>query len=197
MSGPTAGKILQHYYALRAKRGTREPAYYRKNAWKHAENYLAWCGRQEIDPIAFLDFRFRGSDHSGYVPRLDQLRRNKLVPLFRAEWMQDELGAEVAYDRLKARAGTREEQTIKALRVLTSGQEAVKYPYALTGRYKLCLTEQELTGGFHPESRYCPTCPEGVRCAAALYQRYGFDVVALRAGRLHALPPKIAAAAVR
>ena len=86
---------------------------------------------------------------------------------------------------------------VKELRVLTRGMEAAKHPYVTTGRHELCLAEIEYTGGFHPASRACTACPIGVRCAAKLYQQHGFDVVSLRAGRLHVLPREIAAAAVR
>lgn len=193
----TAGKVLQHYYALRAKRGTRSPAFFRKKAWAHAEAFLKWCAKTGIeDPLRYLEFWFEVCDYTGKPPQLHRLRSNNLAETYLSEWQQDERAAEDAYTTLKQRAGTREQQAVKALRVLTHGMEAAKYPYASTGRYELCLAEVSLTGGFHPSSRYCPTCPVAVRCAAALYRINGFDVVALRAGRLHELPKHIATAAI-
>jgi hypothetical protein len=194
----TAGKVLQHYYELRRRQsGVRSPHFFRKRVWTHAENYLAWAAKAKVDPLRFLEYRFRVGEHGRYVPKLNQLRSYELAKLFREEWMQDELGADRAYAKLERRAGTKREQVVKALRLLTPAMEAVKYPYVLRGRHELCLAESGLSGGFHPESRYCPTCPVGVRCAAKLYQVHGFDVVALRAGRLHELPKDIAAAAIR
>ncbi len=192
-----AGDVLKTYYRLREDRGTRPPTYYRKRCWEHAEAFLAWCAKQEIDnPLGFLRYRFEVGDHGRYVPKLNQLRSNKLAEVWR-QWRE---GQQLEDDHavvLEQKAGTKAEQAIKELRLLTRGMEAAKHPYASTGRHELCLAEVDVTGGFHPESRYCPTCPVGVRCAAQLYQRHGFDVVSLRAGRLHVLPREVAAAAVR
>lgn len=194
----TAGKVLQRYYELREKRGTPAPAFFRKRAWAHADAFLAFCAKAEIDdPLRFLEYRFEVADHEGYVPRLYKLRSYRLAELYRSEWKQGERAADDAYARLKEVAGSRAQQAVKSLRVLTHGMERAKQPYAAAGNFALCRAQIGITGGYHPSSRYCPTCPEAVRCAAALYREHGFDVVSLRAGRLHALPQDIAAAAVR
>lgn len=195
----TAGRILQSYYQLRHDYGGPPPpkALRFKKQWDHATAYLTWSEAAGVDPLLFLRYRFEAAKHTGYIPKLHQLRSYQLAEIFKSEWKQDELSLSAAYDRLKAKAGTREQQTVKALRVLTHGHEAAKYPYISTGRWELCLAEINLSGGFHPSSRYCPTCPVAVRCAAELHRTYGFDVVALRAGRLNELPRDVAAAAIR
>lgn len=194
----TAGKVLQTYYELRQKRGPKPPAFLRKRTWKHADDFLSWCAKEGVtEPLAYLDYRFRVGDHGGYIPKLNQLRSNNLAEVFNAEWMQFQRSADVGYQKLKQRSGDRNKQALTALRLLTPGMEAAKHPYVSTGRYELCLAEISLTQGFHPESRYCVRCPQAVRCAAKLYQTHGFDVVALRAGRLKDLPPEIAAAAIK
>lgn len=197
MKGPGPREVLEHYYALRAQRGEPRPRTLREKPWKHAEAYLRWCTAQRIaDPIAFLDYRFQCADHTGYVPKTHQLRSNRLAELWHSFREGHHLEQKHG-EKLEERAGTVREQTIKHLRHLTAGHEAFKAPYYLSGQPDLCLAQPELSGGYHPESRYCPTCPKAVECAAQLYREHGFDVVSLRAGRLYALPPEVAAAAVR
>ena len=193
----TAGKVLQHYYALREKRGVRPPKFYRKHAWKRAEGLIAWAAEQGIkDVLRYLDFRLEVGDFNERIPNLAQLRSNKLAEIYLSDWQVGERAAADGYERLKRRSGTKQEQAVKALQVLSPGHEAAKVHYV--GRAELCRAESDLsgTGGYHPESRYCPVCPQAVRCAAQLYQTHGFDVVALRAGRLRDLPKEVAAAAI-
>jgi len=195
MKPTTAGKVLQHYYGLREKRGPKPPGFFRERAWGHARAFLAWAEEQGIDdPLRYLVYRFEVGDHNDRIPNLAQLRSNKLALIYLSDWQQGERDAADGYARLERRAGSKQEQAIKALRILTSGHEAAKTHYL--GRAELCRAESDITGGFHPESRFCPTCPQAVRCAAQLHKRFGFDVVALRAGRLHHLPKEVAAAAI-
>jgi hypothetical protein len=194
----TAGQVLQSFYKLRAAAGgAREPQYYRKHAWSAAEAFLVWAAAESVDPISYLRFRFEAASTRGYTPGLKRLRSGSMAKLWRSEWQRGERALDEGYQKLKARAGTLEEQAVKELLVLTDGMESAKQPYVRTGDLELCVVESEFTGGFHPASRYCPTCPHAVQCAAALHREYGYDVVALRAGRLHELPQKIAAAAAR
>ena len=191
----TSGKVLQHYYAQREKRGIKPPEYFRKKNWEHAQKFLDWAVEQKItDPLRFIDYLFEVGDFNQRVPFLNRLCSAKLVAIYLSEWQQGERDAADGYDRLVRRAGTKQEQTVKALRILTPGMEAAKVHYVR--REELCQAESEVTGGFHPESQFCPTCPQAVRCAAQLYRRYGFDVVALRAGRLYDLPKEVARAAI-
>lgn len=197
MKQPKPRDVLEHYYALRAKRGEPRPRTLGAGAWKQIEDYLKWCQGQGVsDPIAFIDYRFECADHTGYVPQVHQLRSNRLAEL----WRDYREGCHLEQQRgekLERRAGSVREQQIKHLRHLTAGHEAFKAPYFASGQASMCLAQPELSGGFHPESRYCPKCPRAVECAAQLYQAHGFDVVSLRAGRLNVLPPEVAAAAVR
>lgn len=195
--GSSAGTVLQRYYELREKHGGKKPPrYFRKGAWKHAGDFLAWCVKAGIEnPLGFLQYRFEAAEHTGYVPTLIQLRSNHLAELWHS-FKEADHDVQEWSDRMHAKAGSREKQQLVALRILTPGHEAVKQPYRLQAQEALCLASIELSGGYHPESRWCPQCPKAVECAAALYRAYGFDVVSLRAGRLHALPREVAAALV-
>ena len=195
MRETTAGKVLQHYYELRQKRGPKPPGFFRDRVWDHANAFLAWAAEQELDdPLRYLDYRFAVGDHNGRIPNIAQLRSVKLAALYRSEWKQGGRDAADGYDFVKRRSGTKREQAVKALRILTGANEVAKSHYV--GRAELCRAQSDMTGGYHPESRYCPTCPQAVRCAAQLHQTYGFDIVALRAGRLKYLPKEVAAAAI-
>lgn len=192
------------FFTARAKRGAKNPPgadrlnpIIRTNVARMLEGFLVWCRKQEIDePLSFLEWRFRCADYTGYVPHVHQLKSNKLAAQWR-EWREGEYLEEKRGEDLERKAGSRLEQQVGALKILTAGHEAFKHPYALSGQFDLCLAQSDLSGGYHPESRYCPTCPRAVECATQLHRAHGFDVVSLRAGRLWALPREIAAAAVR
>lgn len=188
-----AGEVLRAFYRAREKRGIRTPTIFRKRLWGHAETFLAWCKKEGIgDPIAFLEWRWGLADEGNYLLEIHRLRSKKLAHAWLeqgGEGRQAEVARMVDVER---RTGSIAKQAIQELRILTVGNEAAKYQYP--DRRRLCMAEMDYTGGYHPESRYCPTCPLAVECSAQLYARHGFDVVSLRAGRLHALPQEIAAA---
>lgn len=193
-----ANKVLDAFYRLRQSHFlTRRPNFIREDAVRSAERYLDWCkGAQIDDPIAFLEYRFESARSAGHPVSIRALASEKLAGYWRT-WAEGNYLEQKQAEKLTRIAGTRNEQAVKALRILTPGMEAAKVPYVSTSRHALCLAEIDITGGFHPDSVYCPTCPMAVRCAAALYREHGFDVVSLRAGRLNMLPKEIAAAAVR
>jgi len=186
--------IIDTYYELRARFGGRPRPNFRRSAVRGATAYVAWCERAGIDdPLLFLRYRFECAQYTGYQMTWPRLRSNRLALVWQ-EWREGHALADVAAERLKAEAGTPRKQAIKTLRVLT--RSMVEFQGRHLGRAELCAVEVQFSGGYHPESRHCPACPAAVRCAANLYQAHGFDVVALRTGRLHALPADVAAAAV-
>lgn len=192
-----AGVVLQTFYRLRSERNYKTPSHFTKPMWAAAEKFLAWCKKQEIDdPLGFIRYRLECADHTGYVLPLKSLCSDKLAEQWRTRAEGHQLEDD-AYKALVLEAGSSKEQLVKSLMPLTRGHEAMQAHYAQTGQSELCMAEIDLSGGFHPNSRFCPTCPSAVRCAAALYQKHGFDVVSLRAGRLHAVPREVAAAAAR
>ena len=193
-----AGAVLNTFYRLREKlMGRRDPGWHHQDAVQNAQRFLEWCKAEKIDdPLAFIAHRFEAARYAKHPIGLKQLVSAKAAETWR-EWREGAQLETKKAARLERQAGSIAEQQVKTLRVLTRGMEAVKQPYVERQRFDLCLAEIELTGGFHPESSACKSCPIGVRCAAKLYQQHGFDVVSLRAGRLYALPKDIAAAAVR
>ena len=197
-----AGDVLDTFYRLREQHFRIPIPQFRAQSHSAkqvalAQRFLAWCKAEEITDVpGYMRHRIEAGAHAGHPVGLAQLPSARMAELWR-EWREGEHLEQQRAEKLARAAGTRAEQAVKELRVLTRGMEAAKHPYVTTGRHELCLAEIEYTGGFHPASRACTACPIGVRCAAKLYQQHGFDVVSLRAGRLHVLPREIAAAAVR
>lgn len=192
------GQIFQKYHELReALGGPKPPAYFRKRHRAIITTYLEWCAAQDVDAIAFLEFRFRAAAYSGNLPALDRLRSVKQAKLYRETWIQAEIRLDKHYAKIKNAMGPVEVQTMRSLKLLTHAMGAAKHGHVTRGRYDLCLADIDLTGGYHPQSSYCASCPLAVQCAAKLHEIYGFDVAAYREGRIGDLPKHIIALAVR
>lgn len=192
--------VIDRYFELRQEFQNKPPPTHvgrklRERTRRQSRSFLSWCGNAGIDlPLQFLRSRFENAQHTGYTMNWLHLRNARCAVVWK-EWREGEALVEMQAARLKREAGTATEQAVQELKLHTRSMEQFKARYV--GREELCLTSIVHSGGYHPESNHCPRCPLAVRCAAALYQRHGFDVVALRAGRLTVLPADIAAAAVR
>ena len=194
----TPENVLRSFYVAReAHTGKRPPGFIRPKAITHAAAFISWCAKVGIDePLRFLRWRMDAAKHSGWEPQIHQLRSNKLAENF-LEWGEGRQRQSDRGDEIRRAAGSLWEQQVKELRILTRGMEAFRQPYVLSGTSEICMRSDQHSGGFHPKSRWCPVCPSAVRCADALNTRWGFDVVALRAGRLKDVPKSVAAAAVK
>jgi len=193
-----AGDVVREFHRLRQERtGQRPPTFRRPEVLEAAQRFLdRFRELGADDPLAFLRWRWDAAQHAGHPVGLRQLAGDTTLITRWRDFGHGHTLSAAASARLTRKAGTVDEQQVKELRLLTRGMEAAKAPHAARGRFDLCLVD-EFTGGFHPASRTCASCPEAVRCAARLYQSHGWDVVALRANRLHLLPKEVAAAAVR
>lgn len=151
-----------------------------QKAWDHAVAYLRWCKQHEVeDPYLFMWLRFRilrNQRGSRVRPSLKGLPTPTLLPQYRT----------MVYDRqLTKQADTQRQREFVSVQ---TGHEAVRRVYLLGGKTELCLAQPNLSGGYHPYSRFCPRCPRANECAQALNAREGFDVVALRLGPGRSLP---------
>lgn len=191
-----AGDVIREFYRQRQERtGQRPPSFRRPGVVQAAERFLERFKALEADdPFGYMRWRWDAAQHAGHPVGLVHLASDPLILRWRERGHGFALEAAKA-EKLMRRAGTAHEQAVKELRILTPGMEAAKRPYE--GRRALCVADIELTGGFHPRSPACAACTAAVACAARLYQIHGWDVVSLRAGRLHLLPREVAAAAVR
>lgn len=161
---------------------------------KQLKSFLSWCDREGIDdPLSYVKTWLEICHHEGYEPVTFRMKSKKLAERWKV-WLSFQNAEEEHQKQLHAQSGNALQQRVVSLKLLTRANEAMKKQYAHTER---CVAEVELTGGWHPRSRYCQSCPLAGQCAAALERRYGFNVAALRTGHLHMVPRSVAAAAVR
>ncbi len=150
----------------------------------NAARYLRWCRANDVDPVRFIEFRFQYASAVRH-PLLSQLASSSALDRFR------ERAAVSAHERdLHAMLAS---QPLRDLLYLNHGQEAVRRNYTLDGRPDLCEVQPSLSGGYHPESQWCPTCPRASSCRTRVNRAHGIDVVALRSGALDVLPREVAA----
>jgi hypothetical protein len=205
---PTA-EVIEHYrYQWLLSRGSPRKAphfyyddptseslsgHYKKEDEEAVEKYLAWCLAKSVDPLLFITFRFQHLKPKGLLPKLDRLKSEKVLALF------EEYGeGKLLHARMEKKlASEMIDYTETSLRGLadapTESEEYFKRTFLSEGKAKLCLFGATRSGGFHPRSVWCGRCSEAVACSAQLNGRSGFDVSALRSGRVQALPPEIAA----
>ncbi len=170
-----------HYFEKRKRRPNR-PARRDPSDIEIALRYLSWCGEHMVDYEEMLDLRF---EHLWKIkricPRFNALRAPTLIP-----FAQKREASNVA-------AATQVEafdQAVRSLTVMTPGHEQVRQRYFMQRQSMLCI-ENGMNGGYDPRSRYCPHCPQAAECEKRLNSKWGFNVSALRAGKIHLLPAPV------
>jgi hypothetical protein len=165
---------------------------------RSATRFLRWCESRETDPRDFLRFRVRGAVEAGRpLPSIHRLPSDGQLVRYRGSGAET-LDAQVrTHERLEAEGGTELEQVVRALRLpARAAREKFRRRYVEAGKPHLCRVSLELGGGHDPRSQWCSQCSEASLCARDMRERYGFDVTALREGRVQELPRQVAAAAV-
>lgn len=147
-----------------------------------ARKIVAWAEKNAVDPVAFLD------------TRCDQFwRARKRLPGFRQIAAPCLLTYARQEESSTAASQTQSESFVQAVRDLTRllpGHEQVRRRYYFEQRQGLCL-ENPLNGGYDPRSYYCPNCPQAPACAGRLNEKWRFDVVSLRSGKIEAVPEAV------
>jgi len=194
----TAEDVIREYYrylSIIERRQYKPPEFPSQRLLDHAAAYLRWCEAKAVrEPELFLRFRLDTSRAARFRLAMRLLPSDKQA----ARW---HLSAGSHY-RVKGWTARQHEgirpgvDHIKALRPLIPAMEAYQYYHAVEGRQDACMATPEHSGGFHPKSRICPSCPKAIACSNAQNQREGFDVAALRRGEVWALPKAIASAAI-
>ena len=204
----TDGEAFRFYYALRDEYGWRSP---RKMARKRVENELAsmrkflrWAGKKGVENVeGYMRQRFsdmhRASAARG-LPRISQLASDALAERW-GEWLGEVVESEALLEASYAERLRLEDELALAVKALGAPphvtKEATKRRYAAEGAAELCEAQLAFSGGYHPGSAWCVACPRAFSCAVAMREKHGFDVSALRAGRLAGLPDRIVSAFVR
>ncbi len=171
----------------------------REKLERSATRFLRWCESRETDPRDFLRYRVRAAVESDWpVPSINRLPSDGQLVRYRGSGAET-LDAQVrTHERLEFEGGTELQQLVRALRLpARAAREKFRRRYVEEGKSHLCRVSLELGGGYDPRSQWCLQCPETFGCARDMRERYGFDVAALREGRVQELPRQVAAAAVR
>jgi len=197
--GTTVWETLEHYHQLRTKYGRKRPrkiaAEKTREDAQHIEQFLTWCGDQQLPPRLFMEKRFEAmyrASRKKVVPRTSQLASERLAKCWpRVE--QDHYSAQHV-KRVTQAQGTTVQINVRALTADPMPyQEDVKRQNA--GMPEGCLAMQKYSGGYHPKSDWCKGCACKAPCAEQLRSVHGFDVVALRTGRYQQVPNHILRAA--
>lgn len=163
------------------------PTDWPRSIWKDSDVKLAnafirWCNEHEVsDPKLWIWMRFKFLK-KGH-PSFASLGSEALLPSYRR------LAARK--DRTKVVLGRGKGAEVRALIDCSDAHETVRERYKASGKIELCVLQPSLTGGFHPHSDTCVLCERATECAAKLNAKHGFDVVALRLGKLDTLPERI------
>jgi len=159
----------------------------RRSIWKDADvsianAFLRWCNEKNVCDVKlwmWIRFKYMKSGH----PRFNALASDALLS---------------SYTRLVAKKARTEAVTtrgkgaeVRALVDCQPAHEAVRRRYASSGKVDLCVLQPSLSGGYHPYSDTCVLCERAMECAQRVNEKHGFDVVALRLGKLDTLPAHI------
>lgn len=174
----TVQEVLAQYAKLANK---HEGFSATRPAWDAAASYLRWCKNVGVtQPLLFMWLRFRilrsGARSRTVHPSLSNMASEALIPRYEALIERQRVEHE-----MKAGWATQRERELVGV---NHGHEAMRRNYVVMGKAELCEAQIEETGGYHPFSKWCPACPRAITCAAALNKQEGFDVVALRLGRI-------------
>lgn len=187
---PTVEEVISHYrarYYNCTQHAPRRPNASNPQDRATALSYLGWCRTHDIDPLFWI------TDRLAYVWMMQRravqfrgLRCESAIPPYKVrerEYQMKRASAVAASTQDSERA-----QVVRHLAVFAASCEQVRARYFEMQQPSLCRANERDGGGFDPRSRYCPRCPEAIRCAEELKARWGFNVVALRTKQLHELP---------
>lgn len=172
-------EMLQHY----AKTGKRvvQARYSNAKTRETIEKFLEWCDANDIeDPPAFVRARIYHSKEElprSFFPKITHLRSPSIAKngMWRdlADWVD-----RLRYDQRVLG----QELDASSLRMVHAHRRGAweRFKRRLTHLPESCLVS-EFSGGYHPKSETCCACPLQQRCAQRTNERYGFDIVTLRA----------------
>lgn len=187
-------QLISHYRAVYAAftgrpRGLRPSSQVPADA-RAARAFLDWCAERGVPDIAdFVRLRFEEVARAGRFAH--EAFGRDATPRFGSLASESVLALVMRRGAQAAAAATQRDQRVQHIRDLSyllSSHEAVRRNNAQ--RPELCLSD-ELSGGFDPRSRYCPSCSVAGACSLRQNAREGFDVAALRGGDLHRLPLEV------
>lgn len=148
------------------------------------ESFVSWCRENDIDePKSFIIARiYHAQEESSkrYFPKPEQL---KTAALLRDEMWRDlyDWVARCRYDQEELGKlldpGTSKAKRIQTLASLRPAWERFK---AKNPNREICASLPQYTGGFHPASDHCASCPQQLRCASISTSHWGPEIMARR-----------------
>lgn len=142
------------------------------------EDYIQWCDEHGVEPVRFMWARFlytseRGGNKKVLNPPM--LKWEAFVESW--EWWYDWAWRFHHEPKLMKELEVSRDEVFRPVK---PAKEAIKARYVSQGLAELCRRATEHSGGYHPRSRWCQTCPEAQLCVAQTNDFYGFDVVKVR-----------------
>jgi len=163
---------------------------------EQAAEFLRWCEAKNIqEPELYIRFRLDGGRARRFRIPFKALKSEAVAEAWH-KWGATKYRVGEWTQKQHAAIRPAEVDRIKSLRYLAPATESYQYFHVAEGRVELCMATPQYSGGFHPMSRVCPSCPKSIACADKLNQAHGFNVVDLRHGRIERLPREIQAAAI-
>ena len=147
---------------LCGKRGTY-PIPHSRNMLEAAHRFSAWCSEREISPKHFILARHDAIKWSRRIPIRDLIKVTERFLAHYDGWMAGQQGQrdQERDDQQRVQADT------SSLTELTVLGESAKATFAQTP--EVCLgSAATFTGGWHPDSRWCQTCPLSRDCRELL-----------------------------
>jgi hypothetical protein len=194
------GRVIDHYRRLYGKYKARIPRRPDQRVPEDravAERYVRWCDERDADELLFMEERFRHLDRTQRAaPMFRALRREKVMECWKKGGEQRAL-EERTSQNIMAQMLPVFDQSILDLSRVTPDQERYRHRHFIKSTQRVCMVMPEYSGGYHPESRYCPQCSVGPECAGRLNGQWGCNVIALRSGRLDLVPAKVAKVAAQ
>jgi hypothetical protein len=170
---------FRHEVLTLTKREPRRPQLRNPEDIAIARKFLAWCEGKLVDPLRMVEMRVA-----------HMWKQHKRTPAFRSLQADHLVRFAQRAEAGAAAAATRVEtfdQTVRDLTRILPNHEHVRRRYCFQQATDLCL-QNPMAGGFDPRSHYCPSCPQAAACAKQLNDKWHFDVVSLRRGKLEAVP---------
>lgn len=187
--------VIDHYKEVYTKYQLRTPR--RPNSRipedrAIADKYVRWCDEHDTDELLFMEERFRQLHETKKITPGFRFLRSEVVMKW---WKRG--GEYRALEKKESDAIAKTmlpafDQTILDLSRITPDQERYRMRHFIGNILGVCMVSPELSGGYHPQSKYCTQCAKGPECVQRLNKRWKFNVVALRAKRLDLLPPVVA-----
>lgn len=152
---------------------------------RNAKKFIEWCERNDADPLRFMKARiYLAKEGDRPVPAIGAMASKALLENDAWQEIFDRAEA-VEFDRkfVLEEAAQMQDRYIASLLACTPANEQFKLNHQ--NQRNICMHDRRFSGGYHPKSELCTSCPIAGQCATAVNVEHGFDVITLRKDRGH------------